>query len=95
MNRIRPETHFLMEMNYREWKKEENEGEKTLQKQQKHRLTTQTQRSDLRVQVSDNTDGSVCTGWQARSIWRGAWRHKHKLSKESKVDFNQLKGDKT
>lgn len=79
----------------KKWKTKNTHTKKTPpQKQQRHQLTTQPRRSALKVQVSDNRDGSACFGWQPRSIWRRR-RHKHKLSKGSKVDFNQLKGDKT
>jgi len=78
------------------------DGDELLREDKKNGVTkkdTNWQQHSLSAQVwkskSDNRDGSICTGWQARSIWLGRRRHKHKLSKGSKVDFNQLKGDKT
>lgn len=61
MNRIRPETRFLMEMNYREWKKEDNEGEKT---------TTKAAETP-----TDNPDSALRS--QSPSLWQHWWQCLH------------------
>lgn len=71
----------LMEINYCKRKKERKENTASALRSERLKSLTAEMAAPAPVDVSDP--------------FGAGRRHKHKLSKGSKVDFNQLKGDKT